>query len=168
MATHKIIIVADKVRVVSESLRALANSRVMVGVPAEKTDRSQDDGGVTNAMIGFFNEHGAPEAGLPARPHLVPGVKSVQSENIRDLKTASLVAMKGEKTKALQMLHRVGLRSQNAVRGKIRAGLQPELSESTLEGRRRRGRTGEKPLWDTGQYLRSITYVIRNIIGWIK
>lgn len=165
MISHNpVTIVLDRVASVQRGLSVLASNRVMIGIPAEKNARDEGDGSFGNAAIGYVQEHGAPEINLPARPHLIPGVRSVQKDTITDLRKAASTTMSGGsgvETAVLRILHRIGMRAQNAVRGTIREGLSPPLAESTLAGRRARGRTGTKPLWDTGDYLRHITYVIR-------
>lgn len=165
-AIAAVVVIADRTIKVSQGLNALGSKRVMVGVPAEKTLRTDDQDSptgktVTNAEIGFWNEHGAPEANLPARPHLIPGVRGVQKESIKMMGQAMKFAMEGNPGKVDQQLHKLGLLNQNAVRAKVLNGPFAPLAESTLAARKRRGRTGTKPLLDTGQYLRSITYVIR-------
>jgi len=47
------------------------------------------------------------------------------------------------------------------VKAKISSGPFKKLADATLAARRRRGRTGTKPLQDTDQLLNSVTYVMR-------
>ncbi len=54
-----------------------------------------------------------------------------------------------------------GLMGQDAVRGKITSGPFVPLAPATLRARKAKGRTGEKPLIDTGQLRAAYTYVIR-------
>ena len=48
---------------VAESVRILANSRLLVGFPAESAGR--DEGPLTNAALAYIHDNGAPEAGIP-------------------------------------------------------------------------------------------------------
>jgi hypothetical protein len=58
-------------------------------------------------------------------------------------------------------LHKVGLIGTSAVQAKITDGAFAPLAERNIKGRLRRGRTGTKPLIDTGAYRRSFTYTIQ-------
>lgn len=154
-------VVTDHVSRVMEGLRLLSHTRVMVGVPQEKNARSES--GLTNAEIGYIHENGAPEVNIPARPHLVPGVRNVQDKLLLLLEKAEKAALEGRPNGALQALHAAGLTAQAAVRAKITSGPFVPLAPSTLAGRRRKGRKGTKPLLDTTQYRSSISYVLRRV-----
>ena len=73
----------------------------------------------------------------------------------------------GAKSEIEDGLHRVGLKSVSIIQGRITAGLSPQLAERTVYARlhrkkNRRNGPDMKPLIDTSQLLRSITYVIRS------
>lgn len=156
----------DKVAHVLEGVRLLTSQQVMVGFPGDdpKVARTgEKSAGLNNAALGYIHEKGAPEANIPARPFLEPGIKAVQNETIDGLKKAGEFALQGRVEAVGRQLHRVGLRAVNSVRAVINAGVPPPLKPSTLAGRRRRGRKGTVPLIDTGQLRNAITYVIRSI-----
>ena len=138
-------------------LAAVAQRDVLVGVPAGE---ARDDG-PTNAEIGYQNEFGSPANNIPARPHLLPGVAAVQDKAAAKLTQAADAAATGRPSDAERHLHAAGLLAQNSVRRTLTTTAYRPLSERTLAARRARGRTGTKPLIDTGQYRRSITYVVR-------
>lgn len=138
-------------------LAAVAQRDVLVGVPAGE---GRDDG-PTNAEIGYQNEFGSPANNIPARPHLLPGVAAVQDKVVAKLTQAADAAATGRPSDAERQLHAAGLLAQNSVRRTLTTTAYRPLSERTLAERRARGRTGTKPLIDTGQYRRSITYVVR-------
>ena len=138
-------------------LAAVAQRDVLVGVPAGE---ARDDG-PTNAEIGYQNEFGSPANNIPARPHLLPGVAAVQDKVATRLTQAADAAASGRVSDAERHLHAAGLLAQNSVRRTLTTSAYRPLSERTLSERRARGRTGTKPLIDTGQYRRSITYVVR-------
>lgn len=159
-----LVTVIDKTAQLSRAIDVLTGTRVMVGVPAEHDDREDENkSGLNNAEIGYLMENGIPERNVPARPHMKPGVKRAQSKINDYLKQAGRLALEGKPDAVMRAFHAVGLTAQNSIKGVIREGVPPPLAPSTLAARRRRGRTGEKPLIDTGQYLASITYVIRKI-----
>jgi phage gpG-like protein len=144
-------------------LEALAKQEVLVGIPAETaTVRSDETTPINNATIGYIMEHGAPESNIEARPFLMPGVEAVKSNIVDQFRRIAKVQMKGDKEAAERGFNRAGLIAQNSVRRMINSGIPPALAPSTLAARRRRGRTGTKPLIDTGQLRNSITYVIRS------
>lgn len=138
-------------------LAAVAQRDVLVGVPAGE---ARDDG-PSNAEIGYQNEFGSPANNIPARPHLLPGVAAVQDKVVAKLTQAADAAATGRPSDAERQLHAAGLLAQNSVRRTLTTTAYRPLSESTLAERRARGRTGTKPLIDTGQYRRSITYIVR-------
>ena len=138
-------------------LAAVAQRDVLVGVPAGE---ARDDG-PSNAEIGYQNEFGSPANNIPARPHLLPGVAAVQDKVATRLTQAADAAASGRVSDAERHLHAAGLLAQNSVRRTLTTTAYRPLSERTLAERRARGRTGTKPLIDTGQYRRSITYVVR-------
>lgn len=166
MARSGVRVTIDKTQGLAEAINLLANNRVMVGIPQEKDSRRE--AGLGNAEIGYIMENGAPEVNIPARPHLKPGVRDVK-ERIADLlKQAGRLALEGRPDAVMRAYNAVGLTAQSAIKARVRAGIPPPLAESTLAARRRRGRTGTKPLIDTGQYLAAITYVIQTVSSGIK
>lgn len=139
-------------------MAAVAQRDVLVGIPAGE----QRDDGPTNAEIGYQNEFGSPANNIPARPHLIPGVAAVQDKAVARLTQAASAAATGRMSDAERHLHAAGLIAQNSVRRTLTTAAYRPLSERTLAERRARGRTGTKPLIDTGQYRNSITYVVRD------
>ena len=107
-------------------------------------------------------ENGSPAANIPARPHLIPGVRDAQGQIADVLESGVRGVLAGRDTDTDRILHRVGLTAQAAVRRKIDEGPFAPLSSVTLAKRRKRGRTGVKPLIDTAQYRNAINYVVRD------
>lgn len=151
-------------------LRTLTKNEVLVGVPAENAGREAEDGQrpLNNAEIGYIQEHGSTIDGgdgnsyvIPPRPHLRPGIKGAREKIAGQMKKGLLGAMKGDASAADKALHASGLVAQNAVRNKITEGPFVPLAPMTLAKRRARGRTGTKPLIDTGAYRNAQTYVVR-------
>lgn len=138
-------------------MAAVAQRDVLVGIPAGE----QRDDGPTNAEIGYQNEFGSPANNIPARPHLIPGVAAVQDKAVARLTQAASAAATGRMSDSERHLHAAGLIAQSSVRRTLTTAAYRPLSERTLAERRARGRTGTKPLIDTGQYRNSITYVVR-------
>jgi len=151
---------ADNAQSILDALKALTNKDVLVGIPESKDAR--DEGELGNAGIGYINESGSPAQNIPPRPHLKPGVKSVEQDFMPHLKAAAQKALEGNAEGAVTSLDRAGTVAANGVKRYITiTGFTP-LADATIANRLRRGRTGNKPLIDTGEYRRSITHVVRD------
>ncbi|WP_065649232.1 hypothetical protein [Pantoea eucrina] len=151
---------ADNAQSILDALKALTNRDVLVGIPESKDAR--DEGEFGNAGIGYINESGSPAQNIPPRPHLKPGVKSVEQDFVPHLKAAAQKALEGNAEGAMTSLDRAGTIAANGVKRYITiTGFTP-LADTTITSRLRRGRTGNKPLIDTGEYRRSITHVARD------
>jgi hypothetical protein len=155
--------VVDNVAKVLAGMNALATQRVMVGIPSTKADRREDGSPINNAQLGYIHENGAPEVNIPARPFLLPGVRADQAKIEEGLRAAANSAFDGKPEQLQRDLTRVGLIGQAAVRKKITDGPFEPLKPATLAARRRRGRTGTKPLIDTAQLRAAINFVIRKV-----
>ena len=153
-------ITKDNVAKVAKQIKSLTGKQVLVGIPAEAAAR-EDDKEINNAAIGYINEFGRPEANIPARPHLVPGVQEAESEIIKGLQNSAKAALNGDKAKVDRGFTYAGEAAVTSVRNKIAAVIPPQLSNRTLQARRARGNEGETPLIDTGEYYQHITYVVR-------
>jgi phage gpG-like protein len=158
-------VTADRVKDVLASIKALTKHQVLVGIPADAAERqpdADDPRPPNNAEIGFIQEFGSPEANIPARPFLVPGVRGNLEKIEKRYRTAAQKALDGDK-EAVEKAHMaIGLETASAVQKKITDGPFVPLSPVTIANRKARGRTGINPLLDTGQLRRSITYVIRD------
>lgn len=172
------LVINDKMPALLKAMSALVKSEVLVGVPAESTERN-DGEPINNATLGYIHETGAPAAGIPARPFLVPGVSAVEDKVAQQLGKAAQASLKGDQRAVDQRLHAAGLVAETSVKNTINAGIDPALADSTLRARARKGREGAqhelnarsegmtlghsaaKPLVDTGKLRNSITHVVR-------
>lgn len=169
----------DRAAAAMKSLGELFTRDVLVGVPSNKTERDEPGDPINNATIGYIMENGAPEANIPARPHLVPGIRRAESKFVPQLEKAAQAAIDGNPQEMDRRLAMAGQIAVNEVKEVIREGVAPALADSTVAARARRGRKGAqqelanraagmepaldlaKPLVDTAQYLNSQTYVVR-------
>ncbi|HEM8999487.1 TPA: hypothetical protein U2T46_001532 [Burkholderia cenocepacia] len=151
----------DRLDEVLKSIAGLVKQEVLVGVPDSTAGRKNDGEPLSNAEIGYIQETGSPANNIPARPHLVPGVQDARPKFEPQLQKGVEAALDGDLEQVQRRLNMAGIAAQNSVRAKVNSNIAPELAESTLEARRRRGVTRENTLVDTGQYRNSITYVIR-------
>lgn len=143
-----------------QALKEVGKKDVLVGIPEGKSER--EDADIGNAAIGYINENGSPAQNIPARPHLVPGVRKAQSETLPLLKSAVQSILTGDSNAATRSLEQAGTLAANSVKSFITDAEFVPLAPTTIRNRLSRGRTGDKPLIDTGQYRRSITYVVRD------
>lgn len=151
----------DKVLEVTRSIRALISQRTMVGVPSDKDSR-KEGGPINNAALAYIHNFGAPEVNIPPRPFMEPGIDRVKNQISTELKATGQAAFDGKFDRVDRGFHRIGLLAQASIRAMITAGEGfPPLKPKTIARRKRRGRTGTKPLIDTGQLRNSINYVIR-------
>lgn len=140
------------------AIQSMADKRVLVGIPDDKSGR---DDGMSNSVLGAIHENGSPANNIPPRPFLVPGVREVEEKCAATLRKYAENALAGNGT-IDQGLHAVGLIAQTAVKNRIRnqVGFKP-LEDSTTAARKRDNKKGTKALIRTGQLLKSITYVVR-------
>lgn len=177
-------------------LEILLDARVLVGFPDDTSDRKPalDENGkpvdtdLTNAVLGYIHDNGAPEANIPQREFMTPGVEAVLDDVTELLsKTAKAVLAGGGPEKAMAGLTQVGFKAANSIKRTINEGIPPPLSDFTLRQRMKKGRkngggarkgaaqeldrrwAGEepsteyaKPLVDTAQMRNAVTFVIRS------
>ncbi|MCJ2044749.1 hypothetical protein MKK58_09440 [Methylobacterium sp. J-078] len=170
----------DVARAVRRALAILDASQVLVGIPAEA---GEHEGGISNAALGYILDTGDLETNLPPRPWLVPGVEAVRDQITKQLATGArkvidaAIASDGDvraaRAEAAKALERVGLIAQGSIQRRISEGIAPALSERTVYARlhrRKNRRSAGKmtPLIDTGQFIRSITYVVKISNGYVK
>jgi hypothetical protein len=147
-----------------KALEFLLKREVLVGIPAASATRDPAPGETTaasNALIGYVMEYGSPAQNIPARPFVHPGIANAREGIQIHLKKAGQIALSGKPDEISQELEKVGLIAATSVQKAITDGPFEPLKPATLAARRRRGRTGDRPLIDTGQLRRAITYVVR-------
>lgn len=162
-------ITVDRTADVKAALKALVQDRVLVGIPSEHAFRDPDPDDpkpdLNNAEIGYLNEFGAPEANIPARPHLVPGTKRALPKVEKIYRDAVTKVVVGD-VKAVRDAHaKVGQIVSDSVKGLIEDGISPPLADRTLRARKKRGVTRTTPLIDKGEYKRNINYAVRPAKG---
>lgn len=159
----------DNTKKLTDAMKALGGYEVLVGIP--EAYGPPHSGGITNAALGYIHETGSPINNIPARPFLYPGVKNSASRWQPKLAQAAQAALQGDQSGILTALGNAGIIASNAVKRTIQDGIPPPLKPDTVRRRRKRS-PGSKyrrkattpadvtPLIDTGNLLRSITYVV--------
>lgn len=158
-----VFVTKDKTKAILAATKSLPDKDVLVGIPEDKSARTNDDptNNLNNAQLGYIHNFGAPEANIPQREFLEPGIKNAQAQINNYFKQAGQAAASGDAGKLDRCLHAAGLAAKLGVQNKINEGPFLPLAPGTLAARRRRGRTGVKPLLDTAQLRNAINYVIR-------
>ena len=141
-----------------EAIETLLKQDVMVGIPEGPP---REDGGMTNAQIGYVHENGSPANNTPERRFLVPGVEAVQAEIAKRFEKATQAALDGNTEGVMRHLNAAGMIAQNSVKAVLNAGDFTPLAQRTIYQRELRGITRISPLVDTAQMRNSITYVVR-------
>lgn len=157
---------ADKAARLLSSLKKLAGTDVLVGIPAANAAR--DDSPLNNAELGYLHSTGATveidghSVTLPPRPFLDMGIEDTKPRTTAHLKAAAILTLEGNADSALLELESAGQIARDGAKAVIGSGdrLHP-LSEKTLQRRREEGIGGDKPLYAHGFLLNSITYVVR-------
>ena len=159
-------------------LEAIANTAVYVGIPGESSQRISGDAKnvrtadePTNVDLGYIHEYGTNtgiggHVPIPPRPFLHPGVSKATAHCVELLKIGVAESLeKRSPAPVLATLDEAGLHAVSVVRGMFDTqgdASWPQLAKGTLYKRRQRGRSGTRPLLDTGQLRNSITYIIKS------
>jgi len=159
-------VVVDQVSKVLAGVGHLASTRVLVGVPAEKTGRT-DGEAINNASLAYIHDKGAPEANIPARPFMEPGVLSAKAGIEDGLKKAGEFAFDARPEAVERQFQRVGRIARDAIKMKITDGPFAPLAPATIAARKSkrksRSNTDIRPLIDTGELRNAINFVIRKV-----
>lgn len=153
-----VFVTKDRVKKVLGAIATLPQQDVLVGVPGDTSDRS---GEITNAALAYIHDQGAPEANIPARPFMRPGIADAKDAIAEQFKRGGQSVLKGNAGGMERALHAAGLTASSAVKKRITTGPFIPLAASTIAARRRKGFSGTKPLIRTGQMRNAITYVVR-------
>lgn len=161
MSKDGVIVTKDRTGDLVKMINLLSKKDILVGIPSTATERNAKGTPANNALIGYVMENGSPKKNIPARPHLVPGVREAEPKFLPHLKKAAEAALQGNGAEVDRRLHMAGQVAVNSVKAKINSNIPPVLADATLAARKRRGVTRENTLVDTGNYRDSTTYVVR-------
>lgn len=148
-------------RQVKKSLEYIKTHAVYVGIPQKTTTRppTEDRKGdpVTNAELLFIHTNGSPINNIPPRPVIEPAIENDKERLNRMFKKVTDLVLKGEYEQADAMLEEIGMRGQNISRNWFTNpdnGWAPNSPLTiALKG-------SDRPLIDTGELRKSITYVV--------
>jgi hypothetical protein len=151
----------DRSQVVLQALDDLVKQEVLVGIPSDKADR-QDGESLNNAARLYISEYGAPEANIPARPTVMPGIEAAREEINKRMVSVARAAMAGNAQSVDQGMHAAGLAAADSIKEMINSNTPPPLAERTLADRRARGVTRTNTLVDEAEMRNAVTYIVRD------
>lgn len=157
--------------------------QVYVGIPEEKTGRKEDS--INNAQLLYIHTNGSELRKIPARPVIEPAIeaKGNKEQITAELEKAleSLLDKKPEKAK--RYLKRAGMVGQNIARAwfedsrngwapnsiatarakafKLKGKVKQAFNKRISEGGTVQDVEVSRPLIDTGQMRKAITYVVK-------
>lgn len=155
-AVVKIVKQLDNENKLEQQLKELKKLSVLVGIPQEKASRPELGEKVNNAELAYIHTNGSPIRNIPPRPIIEPAIKDSKEQIGDQLAKAAKATLDGKDGKPY--LEKAGIIGQNASRGWFtnpKNGWQPN-SPLTIS---KKG--SDKPLIDTGELRKSITYVVR-------
>lgn len=151
----------DGFKTLMKRVSIIQNNQLKIGIPQEKATRPGE--AATNAELLFILTHGSPMNKVPARPVFEPSLERGKERLGILMKRALDAAMDGNEEKALHELNRTGMQAVSEVRNFIRDYPSNQLAPNSPRVARRKIRQGSnppKPLINTMEMLKSITYVI--------
>lgn len=154
---------ADKFNRLMKAIDEMLHNEVYVGIADDTTEREADKMGITNAELLFIHTNGSPVNNIPPRPVIEPAISNDKERLADMMKKASQLFMAGMDEEAIKQLQRVGMRGQNVSRQWFvdeKNGWPPN-SPAVREAKIRKGSTDPKPLIDTGELRKSITYFVK-------
>jgi hypothetical protein len=168
-----------EMKAIQEAIKEAVANEVLVGIPDDENNRTVDGAAVTNAELLYIHTHGSPVNGIPARPVIEPAIEREREKVASLLEGVANAALSGNKEAVQAAQERAGMQGANIARKWFtdEANNWPELKPASAYSRIRKmpkaqrpalreetrgGDTSKhKPLIDTGELRKSITYKIR-------
>lgn len=158
-------VIKDDVPLLLKAVLALSREEVIVGIPEGGPPHAGTD--VSNAVIGYLMETGAPEYNIPHRPFLEPGMDRARPAMVTRLRAGMVAALKDAaslKTAGKAMhdaLDEAGAIGATSVQREMQSGGFAPLAPATVRARQRRGNSSTKPLIDTQELHNAVTHQVR-------
>lgn len=155
-----------------KAMQFIRNNEVYVGIPQDENKRKEENEEVTNAELLFIHTNGSPVNNIPPRPVIEPSIRNDSDRLNSMMKKAAELAFNGDEQGAVNQLKKTGMRAQNVSRAWfVNPGNGwPPNSESTIRKKKKGKKEGHelRPLIDTGQLRKSITYFVKTKGGRTK
>jgi hypothetical protein len=170
-----------------QNIKKLDSVDVLVGIP--ESGAAREGGGMTNAQLAFLNthgvrkssmisemdstgqpygaaydmylhSHGSPAMRIPPRPIIEPAIEAADNKEAisLELKAAGMELLNGHRDGFLNHLKLAGMTAQNAVRAWFTDSRNNWAANAPATVKKK---GSDKPLINTGQLRKSITYVVR-------
>lgn len=155
-----------------EAMQFIRNNEVYVGIPQDENKREEENEEITNAELLFIHTNGSPVNNIPPRPVIEPAIRDDNERLIKMMAKAAQLAFDGKESEALDQLKKTGMRGQNVSRGWFtnpKNGWKPN-SPFTIRKKKQGKPEGytPRPLIDTGQLRKAITYFVKTKGGRTK
>lgn len=134
-----------------QKVKDLDSKNVMIGV----TGKTNGERG--NAMVMAVHEYGTKDGRIPERRPIRLSMESNSDKYARRFQQGLDKVLKDEMS-ADTALKSIGEEAAGDVKITIMNGLTPPLADSTVRARKD---NSDKPLYDTGELVNSITYEVR-------
>lgn len=166
MAEFEVNVLTDKFKTVERALQTLLDYEIYVGIPEDRSAResAEINRAVTNAQLLFIHTNGSPINRIPPRPVIEPAIEANKEKIAIFMERAAQDVLDGDIQQAEVDMQKAGMAGQNAARAWFvdeRNGWPPN-SERTAARKRAKGSTDPRPLIDTGEMRKSITYFVSN------
>lgn len=149
-----------------KALKFLEENPVYVGIAEDTTERNNEDGdnkvSVTNADLLFIHTNGSPVNNIPARPVIEPAIEDGKDTITKQMKLAAQNILDNNEAQAFKYLSIAGTYGQKMCRDwfKNPKNNWPPNSPRVIAKKIKKGSTNPRPLIDTGELLKSITYFV--------
>lgn len=151
----------DRSEEVLAALDGLVNKKVLVGVPEDKAERKEESE-LNNAARAYILNYGAPEAHIPARPFMEPGIKAAKDKINLYFRGVATSALAGNQSGVDKNLNGAGDVARDSIKTVIASNVPPPLAARTIADRKEKGRQSEKTLVETGEMRNAISYVVES------
>lgn len=158
----EIISTDETLKAVEAAVKELKQHDVLVGIPQEKSSRQGSKGKATNAELLFIHTNGSPIRGIPARPVLQPAIKNDKERIGEMLGKAVDKAVSGKIEEIAPALERAGIYGAKVCKDWF---VNPSNGWKPNSPRTLKHKKSTRPLIDTSEMRKSITYVVRNNSG---
>jgi hypothetical protein len=144
-----------------KQLAKIAAAQVYVGVPEDKTARTESAGAktMTNAGLVYLFTNGSPLAGQPGRPIIEPAIEEPENKApiTQELRNAARSTLDHRSQEATQHLNKAGMLGRNAA---IRWFTDPRNHWAPNAASTIKRKGSDKPGIDTGEMRRAMSYLV--------
>jgi hypothetical protein len=149
---------------VIEAVAFLKKREVCIGIPENTASRKDSkDTPVSNAELLFIHTNGSPINNIPPRPVLEPAIKQNKERVSQNMKKAVDAALAGRKQDILPALENAGMDGQNIARKFFTDSTNNWKPNKPATIKRKGSEGSARPLIDTDEMRKSITYVVREV-----